>query len=263
MLSNITKSLSKSLLRPINNKINSRYYNHYSITRKFFGPFKKSSNDPKANLSYEDKREQEHIEEIESFKNMENLSSLVENAKKETISKFDVCLPPKKEEDQGKITVCVELDDIFLHAYFPDEYEGYLFRPSKEEDYYIDLPEYNTDLHLYKRDNCDEFLEYLANECEAVLYATGSKTYVDKVIDIFDRDRKIFKHRLYQEHCTLVEFEDDDLKELVKVLDTEYLGRDEKRTVLLDTKYLCFWPNPDNAIPVTEYKASKKEDIEL
>jgi len=84
---------------------------------------------------------------------------------------------------------------------------------------------------------------------------------VDKILDLIDKDKKIFKHRLYQDHCTLITHETEDIKDYVKILDG--LGRDLKKTVLVDTKYLTFWPNPDNCIPVKEYTGSKKECFEM
>ena len=268
MIQNIAKQFPRAIFRPLNNKIKTNTYCLYKVQRSFWNPFSKkqaenTEEDPTANMTYEQKNHHDTAEEIESFKSLENLEDLITKAKQEAIAANPILLPPKFTQDEGKLTVCVELDDIFLFAYQPDEYEGYMFRPTKREDYFVDLPEYDTDIHLYKRDHCDEFFDYIANECEGVIYSTGSKVYVDKVMDVIDPDRTIFKHRLYQESCGLIEYDEENLKELVKFIDEDILGRDEKRTVLLDTKYLCFWPNPDNAMPVKEFVGSKKEDNEL
>lgn len=34
-------------------------------------------------------------------------------------------------EDSGKLTVCMEMDDVFLFVFAPDELEGYLYQPRR------------------------------------------------------------------------------------------------------------------------------------
>jgi len=91
---------------------------------------------------------------------------------------------------------------VFFHIYYPDEYEGYLYKPQRDDDLSVDLPEFNTFLHVYKRTDCDAFLNYIKNQTEGVIYSTGSQGYVDKVMDLIDPNREIFKHRLYQQSCS-------------------------------------------------------------
>lgn len=65
---------------------------------------------------------------------MDNLSFLVEAVKKEnglkgcmTLLNLDAIIPPKDPKDAKKLTVCVEMDDVFLFVFSPDELEGYLY----------------------------------------------------------------------------------------------------------------------------------------
>lgn len=172
-------------------------------------------------------------------------------------------LPPQDEtlKSENKLTICVEMDDIFLHVFYPDEFEGYLNQPLRDHDYYIDFEEYDTFLNVYKRRNTEKFFEFIKNEAEGVIFSTGTKEYVDQVMEFIDPDHEIFKHRIYQEGCNFVEHEDEDLQEFVKDLD--WLGRDLKRTVLVDSKPFSFWCNPDNSIPVKPYNGHSLEDNEL
>lgn len=153
------------------------------------------------------------------------------------------------------------MDDTFLFVYYPDEFEGYLNQPMRDHDYYIDLPEYNTFLNIYMRQGYKEFFEYLKENTEAVIFSTGSKQYVDAVMNILDPNYEIFKHRLYQTSCNLVDYKDEDLTEFVKDLDS--LNRNLNRTVLIDTKPFSFWCNPDSCIPIKPYNGNGLEDTEL
>lgn len=173
----------------------------------------------------------------------------------------DSLLPPQDPSMEGKLTVCMEMDEVFLHVFYPDEYEGYLNQPLRDHDYYIDFEEYNTFLNVYKRNKCDELFSFLENETEAVIFSTGTKEYVDKVMDFVDPDYKVFKHRLYQDSCNFVNQEEEELQEFVKDLD--WLGRDIKRTVLIDPKPFSFWCNPDNSIPVKPYNGHSLSDKEI
>ena len=87
------------------------------------------------------------------------------------------------------------------------------------------------------------------------------QAYSDKVLDQVDKERVIFPHRLYQESCNKLEYAKEDLKELVK--DLEWLDRDMKRTLLLDTKPLAFWCNPDNGMPVKPFRGGSLDEQEL
>lgn len=180
----------------------------------------------------------------------------------------DKLLPERKLQssdylDNGKekLTVCIELDDTFLFVYYPDEFEGYLNQPMRDHDYYIDFPEFNTFLNIYMRKGHKEFFEYLKNNTEAVVFSTGSKQYVDAVLNILDPNYEVFKHRLYQTSCNLVDYKEEDLTEFVKDLDS--LNRNLSRTVLIDTKPFSFWCNPDSCVPIKPYNGNGLEDNEL
>lgn len=212
-------------------------------------------------MEKEQELQQKQFQEYESYKQMNNLSFLVDDLKQQNKDKQEFFLPEKYGADLDKLTVCVELDDVFLHVFFPDEFEGYLMKPERDDDWSFDLPEFNTFLHIYKRFHMETFLNYIQNETEGVIFATGSKVYVDKVMDLIDKDRKIFKHRLYQEHCNHIVYAEEGLNDYSKDLDN--LGRDMRSTVLIDCKPLSFWPNPDNCIPTLEYQGNSKEDRNL
>jgi hypothetical protein len=46
----------------------------------------------------------------------------------------------------------------------------------------MDFPEFDTFLSIYKRPHVELFLKYIKENCEGVLFCSGVKAYVDKVM---------------------------------------------------------------------------------
>mmetsp|Transcript_4520 Transcript_4520/g.4994 ORF Transcript_4520/g.4994 Transcript_4520/m.4994 type:complete len:278 (-) Transcript_4520:209-1042(-) len=221
---------------------------HHKLTRSFFWS-KKTKND---NAQQSDDDE---------LANLKNLSYLVQKIKEENKQKPPL-LPPRDLKFNNKLTVLVEMDEVLLHAFAPSEEETYMNAPQRDYDALLHFKKYDTYLSIYLREHLDEFLNYLKENTEPVLYCTGEKDYIELVMDKIDPGSKIFQHRIYQEGCSRIEYQEEQVYDFVKDLD--WVGRDLKRTVLLDAKPFCFWPNPNNGIPVIEYYAdSGEKDEEL
>jgi len=204
------------------------------------------------------KKFDQNEDELSSLKNIAHLISQV----KENNKKLEPLLPEKDIHDQDKLTVVLEMDEVLLFVFYPDEYEGYLQSPLRDYDYLLEFKKYDTFLSVYKREYLDQFLAYLKENTEAVLFCAGEKEYVDFVMDQIDPDKSVFKHRIYQEACSRIVYAEEDVYDFVK--DLNRLGRDLSRTVLIDAKPFVFWPNPDNGLPIIEFGADKVEkDFEL
>ena len=71
------------------------------------------------------------------------------------------------------------------------------------------------------------------------------RAYADKLIDVLDPSGRIFRHRLYREHCTPLEG--------CYTKDLRALGRDLAATVLVENTPLSFCfqvpPLPSNHLP--------------
>ena len=46
----------------------------------------------------------------------------------------------------------------------------------------MEFKEFNTYLNIYKRKNLDQFLKYIKENCEGVIFSAGIKSYVDTVM---------------------------------------------------------------------------------
>ncbi|CAK69736.1 unnamed protein product (macronuclear) [Paramecium tetraurelia] len=169
-------------------------------------------------------------------------------------------LPIKKKQYSDKLTVVMELDEVLVYSFVPDPKDMFMNAPLRQYDFYIDLPEFDNFVHVYKREQLDEFLEYFLNHTEPVIWSRGQRIYVERVLEKlcpqFPKD-----HIFCQEQCNLVE--EDDLEDYFKDLDL--LGRDRKKVVYVDSKPLSFWTTGDNSIPVRMFLADNtdtKDDLQ-
>jgi TFIIF-interacting CTD phosphatase-like protein len=155
-------------------------------------------------------------------------------------------LPAQSDEFKGKTTIFVPLDEVLLYSYIPDENLGLFDMPKfREYDYRIDLPEYKTFALIFLRDYYDEFLDFLQDNFEPILYTTGEKLYTDKLLSIVDPNN-VFKYRLYQDDCHLYKNTKDNLVEYLKDINL-FTNRSLKKKILIDYSALNFVLSPDNS----------------
>lgn len=155
-------------------------------------------------------------------------------------------LPPKSNEDKNKLTLFVPMDEVLFYSYIPDENMGMYDMPKfKEYDMRIELTEYKTFAFIYFRDYLEEFLNFIDEKFEPILYTTGEKFYIDKIMNSIDVN-KIFRHRLYQEDCHLYKNTKESVVEYLKDIN-QFTNRSLKRKVLIETSTLNNILSPDNS----------------
>jgi TFIIF-interacting CTD phosphatase-like protein len=138
------------------------------------------------------------------------------------------------------------MDEVLFYSYLPDENMGLYDMPKfKEYDIRLELPDYKTFAFIYFRDHLEEFLNFLDEKFEPILYTTGEKIYIDILMNNFDPN-KVFRHRLYQEDCHLFKNTKENVVEYMKDINM-FTNRSIKRKVLLETSPLNFVLSPDNS----------------
>ncbi|XP_053708331.1 CTD small phosphatase-like protein 3 isoform X1 [Synchiropus splendidus] len=101
--------------------------------------------------------------------------------------------------------------------------------------------------HQYKvyvvlRPHVKEFLLSVSRAYELFVYTCAKKEYAEKILDILDPQRKLFRHRLYQEDCVCL------LGHYIK--DLSVISRDLAKTVVLDNSPHTYPYHLMNTVPI-------------
>ena len=71
----------------------------------------------------------------------------------------------KKEDEQHKLTVYLEIDDFLLHTFICDENFGYLANPAaKDPEHEFFLAEIGQPVLVYMQDDWEYFIKYLKDK---------------------------------------------------------------------------------------------------
>jgi CTD small phosphatase-like protein 2 len=143
----------------------------------------------------------------------------------------------------------LDLDETLVHC---STEPADLRRP----DFVFDV-EFNGQLyqvHAKKRPGLEDFLEFIKDRFEVVIFTASQRVYADKLLDIVDPRRQFIRHRVFRDDCICVE--NNYLKDLT------VLGRDLTKTVIVDNSPQAFSYQLDNGIPILSWYESD-DDREL
>ncbi|GAB5573986.1 carboxy-terminal domain RNA polymerase II polypeptide A small phosphatase 2 [Prionailurus iriomotensis] len=181
-------------------------------------------------------------------------------------------LPEVTEEDQGRICVVIDLDETLVHSSFkpinnadfivPVEIEGtthqLMVRRPKQRwllgqrrvHFFLSwvkvgpLSPQKPAVYVLKRPYVDEFLRRMGELFECVLFTASLAKYADPVTDLLDRCG-VFRARLFRESCVF--------HQGCYVKDLSRLGRDLRKTLILDNSPASYIFHPENAVPVQSW----------
>ena len=124
------------------------------------------------------------------------------------------------------------------------------FPPTKPYTLVLDLDE--TLVHVPKngssillRPGLRDFLHSLLPYYELIIFTTGLKEYADKIIQFIEKDEKYFSYRLYRQNASFIN--ENYCKDLNK------LGRDLKRTIIVDDKPINIKLQKENGIIIKPF----------
>lgn len=159
-------------------------------------------------------------------------------------------LGPQPLIHEGKLTVVLDMDETLVHSEFLNG-EDYQYR--QEEDSRITANNNGPDFFL---DVCDgvavhtrpwlsDFLEHLAKHFEVGIFTAAEEVYAGPVLDTIDPNNYI-SFRLFRD--STVEFQGTQF-----VKDLSRVGRDLRRTVLIDNNLQATLASPDNSLMIEDY----------
>ena len=145
----------------------------------------------------------------------------------------------------NKKTVVFELESTLVSYYI--------------EDLNLD-EEHSNSLGINIRPHLMESLDVIKKDYNIVIYSSGSKYYVDAILDFLDPKHEYFNFRLYREHCNRYIINN-------KIYFTKNLNIFKnicplKDIVMVDCSVIGFGFFLENGIPIIPYYDSK-EDVEL
>lgn len=146
-------------------------------------------------------------------------------------------LDKARELDKGKRCVVIDLDETLVHS---------SFKPVPNPDFVIpvDLEGTIHQVYVLKRPYVDDFLAFLANKFECVLFTASLAKYADPVSDLLDV-HGCFSARLFREACVF--HKGNYVKDLNK------LGRNVEDCIIIDNSPTSYIFHPDYAIPVSSW----------
>ncbi|XP_075341763.1 CTD small phosphatase-like protein 2-A isoform X2 [Odontesthes bonariensis] len=155
-------------------------------------------------------------------------------------------IPPKtRSTPEG--TLVVDLEETLMFS---------SLNVIEEADYtfYTSFQDHQYKVYMILRPHVREFLQAMAKVYELFVYTCAKKEYAEKILEILDPQRKLFRHRLYQDDCACV------LGHYIKDLGT--LGRDLAKTVVLDNAPHTYPYHLMNTIPIKSW-SGEPADREL
>lgn len=162
-------------------------------------------------------------------------------------------LPPQRPEHAGRLCVLLDLDGTLVSSYTPRR------APRLPPYVRTHLVGVGSKLNpqgvfVVERPGLREFLQELSAIAEVVVFTAGLEDYARPIVDAIDPAGAFFAHRIYREGTTRT-----DYYQCVK--DMARVGRDLRRTVLVDDTPLAFLHQPDNGVPVLGFRGDPDDRL--
>ncbi|CAK60420.1 unnamed protein product (macronuclear) [Paramecium tetraurelia] len=129
----------------------------------------------------------------------------------------------------NKYTLVIDLDETLVH------YQEVI------ELIFIQLVD---DGQFLVRPYAQQFLKEMSKYYEIVIFTAAQQDYADFILDLIDEGR-VIGYRLYRQHTTLVDN--------TYIKDIQRIGRDVRRTIIIDNLAENFKFQPDNGIQIQSW----------
>ncbi|XP_036378625.1 CTD small phosphatase-like protein 3 [Megalops cyprinoides] len=154
---------------------------------------------------------------------------------------------PVKTRSTPQATLVLDLDETLV-------FSSLNVIENAEYTFHTHFQDHEYKVFMILRPHVKEFLQSMSKLFEMFVYTSAKKEYAEKILDTLDPQKKLFRHRLYQEDCACI------FGHYVKDLDV--LERDLAKTAVVDNAPHAFPYHLMNMIPIKSWDGDP-EDKEL
>ncbi|KAL2355845.1 hypothetical protein BJ546DRAFT_1025396 [Cryomyces antarcticus] len=155
-------------------------------------------------------------------------------------------LPPIRPEFSGKKCLVLDLDETLVHSSFKILHQADFTIPVEIEGQYHNV-------YVIKRPGVDAFMKRVGELYEVVVFTASVSKYGDPLLDQLDIHH-VVHHRLFRESC--YNHQGNYVKDLSQV------GRDLRKTIIIDNSPTSYIFHPQHAVPISSW-FSDAHDNEL
>jgi Dullard-like phosphatase family protein len=208
---------------------------------------------------YRDKNDPQYSEFIAALREQFNIAKRVRDSGFGSIVEKKNTVRLKRDFKKLK-TIILDLDETLIHSedYVPGRNYDYIFMMDN-----LALPHKKDEIGVFFRPYLMEFLERLSKKFELVIFTAGRQDYADHILDKLDPENKYFAHRLYRQHCDLVDGNSIGTKKDLHIKCLQLLSNRKREDLLIvDNLIYSYSLDIENGIPIRSY-INGKTDCEL
>jgi len=151
---------------------------------------------------------------------------------------------PKRTRSTPTLTLVLDLDETLVHCNFVGMNEPDIIFPLDHDSNIYTI--YAKVRPFYK-----EFIEVVSQKFEVVVFTASTESYATRILNILDPFSKHIKYRLFRDSCV-------NIRETY-IKDLSILGRDLKKTIIVDNQPQAFGYQVSNGIPIPSFYEDKND----
>ncbi|XP_064197077.1 CTD small phosphatase-like protein 3 [Anguilla rostrata] len=151
---------------------------------------------------------------------------------------------PIKTRSVPEATLVLDLDETLVFSTLSH-------LDNAEYTFHTSFQNHKYKVYVILRPHVQKFLQKMSKIFEMFVYTSAKRQYAEKILDVLDPQKKLFRHRLYQDDCFCV------LGHYVK--DLGLLQRDLAKTVVLDDAPHAFPYHVMNTLPIPSWVGDKSD----